>query len=150
LGEGAVAAEMALQAGDVMVQSDAVADFEAAQETARGESLRTATSPTGADFHNRAGGFVAEDARGRDGAVLDFFDVGGADAADGDFDEEFVRADARDGNGFEAEVVDDAINDGAHGFRDVEHPQFLTQRREDAKPQRTGFLSALKNFAPLR
>jgi hypothetical protein len=53
-----------------------------------------------------AGGFVAEDARGRDGAVLDFFDVGGADAADGDFDEQFVRADARDGDGFDAEVVD--------------------------------------------
>ena len=64
---------------------------------------------------------MAEDARGRDEAVLDFFDVGGADAADGDSDEQFVRADLRDGNGFEAEVVDAAINDGAHGFGNVRH-----------------------------
>ena len=68
-----------------------------------------------------AGGFVAEDARGRDGAVLDFFDVGGADAADGNLDEEFARADGGDGDGFEAEVVDAAINDGAHGFGNVRH-----------------------------
>jgi hypothetical protein len=68
---------------------------------------------------------VAEDARGRDGAVLDFFDVRRADAANGDFDEEFVRADARDGDGFEAEVVDAAINDGAHGFGDGGHAGHL-------------------------
>jgi hypothetical protein len=74
-----------------------------------------------ADFDDGSGGFVAEDARGRDGAVLDFFDVGGADAADGDLDEEFMGADARDGDGFEAQVVDAAINDGAHGFGNVEH-----------------------------
>ena len=64
---------------------------------------------------------MAEDARGRDGAVLDFFDVGGADAADGDLHQQFIGADARDGDGFEAEVVDAAINDGAHGFGDGEH-----------------------------
>ena len=39
LGEGAVAAEMAIEAGNVMVQGDAVADFEAARETARGGRL---------------------------------------------------------------------------------------------------------------
>ena len=75
---------------------------------------------------NHAGGFVAEDARRRHGAVLDFFDVGGADAAHGDFDEEFVGADGRDGDGFEAEVVDAAIDDGAHGFGDVRHGEILT------------------------
>ena len=80
LGEGVMPAKMAVQARHVMVQRDAVADFEAAREDAR---------PT-ADSDDGAGGFVAEDARGRHGAVLDFFDVGGADAADGDFDEEFV------------------------------------------------------------
>jgi hypothetical protein len=77
--------------------------------------------------------------------VLDFFDVGGADAADGDFDQQFVCANARDGDGFEAEVVNAAINDGAHGFGDVKHARFLAQRREDAKPQRTGFLCAIKS-----
>ncbi len=68
---------------------------------------------------------MAEDARRRHGAVMDFFDVGRADAADGDLDEQFVRADARDGHGFEAQVVDAAINDGAHGFRDHEHGNHL-------------------------
>ena len=57
---------------------------------------------------------------------MDFFDVGGADAADGDLDEQFIRADARDGDGFEAEVVDAAINDGAHGFGYVGHGGNLT------------------------
>ena len=75
------------------------------------------------DFDDGAGGFVAEDARGRDGAVLDFFDVGGADAADGDLDEEFAGGNPRDGDGFEAQVVDAAINDGAHGFGNFEHSE---------------------------
>jgi len=74
---------------------------------------------------------VAEDARGRDGAVQDFFDVGGADAADGDADEEFVRANVRDGHGFEAQVVDAAINDGAHGFGDGEHAQIKPRMDTD-------------------
>ena len=69
---------------------------------------------------------MAEDARGRDGAVLDFFDVGGADAADGDLDEEFMGANTRDGDGFEAQVIDAAVNDGAHGFGDNEHGGNLT------------------------
>ena len=69
---------------------------------------------------------MAEDARGRDRAVLDFFDVGGADAADGDLDEEFMGAEARDGHGFEAQVVHAAINDGAHGFGNGEPREHLT------------------------
>ena len=79
----------------------------------------------GSDPDDGAGGFVAVDARGRDGAVPDFFDVGGADAADGDLDEQFVPADARDGDGLEAEVVHTAIDDGAHGFGDDEHAETL-------------------------
>ncbi len=70
---------------------------------------------------------MAEDARGRHGAVLDFFDVGGADAADGDLDEEFMGAEARDGHGFDAQVVDAAINDGAHGLGNVRHDKLLTR-----------------------
>ena len=69
---------------------------------------------------------MAEDSRRRHGAGLDFFDVGGADAAGGDFDEQFVGADARDGDGFEAQVVHAAIDDGAHGFGDVRHGGILT------------------------
>jgi hypothetical protein len=114
LGEGVMPAKMAVQAGHVMVQGDAVADFEAARARA------------GAD--DGSGGFVAEDARWRDGAVLDFFDVGGADAAHGDLDEEFAGADAGDGDGFETEVVHAAIDDGAHGFGDVGHGRILTAK----------------------
>ncbi len=74
---------------------------------------------------------MAEDARRGDGAVLDFFDVGGADAADGDLDQQFIRADARDGDGFEAEIVDAAINDGAHGLWDVEHGEIVNHERHE-------------------
>ncbi len=112
LGEGMVAAIMAIHAGDVVVESDAVA----------GLKLRLFA----ADLDDGAGGFVAEDARGRDGAVLDFFYVGGADAAGGDFDEEFVAANARDGDSFCAEVVGAAVDCGAHGFWDRKHEIILT------------------------
>ena len=90
----------------------------------------------GADLNNRAGAFVAEDARRRDSTVLDFFDIGGANTADGDLDKQFVLAEARDGNGFEAEIVDTAIDDGAHGFGNGEHAGRLTaetQRRRENK-----------------
>ena len=70
---------------------------------------------------------MAEDARGRDGAVMDFLDVSRADATHGDLDEQLAGADARDRNGFEAQVVDAAINDGAHGFRDGGHGKLLTR-----------------------
>jgi hypothetical protein len=111
-----------------MVQGDAVADSEG--RGARGEGR-------GADFYDGAGGFVAEDARGWDGAVLDFFDVGGANAAGGDFDQEFVSAKARDGDGFDAEIVGSAVNGGAHGFWDFRHGDLLTQRRGGAKERKT-------------
>jgi hypothetical protein len=95
-----------------MVQGNAVADSEASRARAY--------------VDDGAGGFVSEDARRRDGAVLDFFDVGGADTADGHFDEQFVRADARDGDGLDAEIVWTAIDGGAHGFRDRKHAKNLT------------------------
>jgi len=63
LGEGVMPAKMAIEARDMMVQGDAVADFEAAREDARPAT----------DADDGAGGFVAEDARRRHGAVLDFF-----------------------------------------------------------------------------
>jgi hypothetical protein len=57
---------------------------------------------------------------------LDFFDVRRADAADGDLDEQFVRADARDRHGLDAQIVHAAINDGAHGFGNLGHAEILT------------------------
>jgi hypothetical protein len=39
-----------------------------------------------------------------------------------------VGADARDRDGFEAQVIDAAIDDGAHGFGDVRHGGILTTK----------------------
>jgi len=104
LGEIVMAAIVAMTAGDVVVDGNAVADAELGEAAA--------------DLDDDAGGFVAKDAGGRDGAVVDFFDVGGADAADGDAEEEFAGLDFGDGNSFEAEIVGAAIDDGAHGWGD--------------------------------
>ena len=80
---------------------------------------------TPTDFNDGAGSFVAKDARGRDEAVMDFFYVSGTDTADGDFDEKLIWTYGRDRDGLEAQVVRAAINDGAHGFRDIEHRKYL-------------------------
>lgn len=125
LGKGAVAAVMAFQARHMMVESHAVADLEAADDVAGAARLHSA-SARWTNFYNCSSGFVSEDARGFDGAVVDFFDVGGANAADGDFDEQFVWPNGRHRDGFDAEIVDAAINDGTHGFRDDKHGQMLT------------------------
>jgi hypothetical protein len=119
LGEGVMAASMALKAGDVVMERDAVADFE--------------FSYFGADANDGSGGFVAEDARGRNGAVMDFFDVGRTDATDGDFDEEFARADFGDGQSLNAEVIRAAIDDRLHGFRDGDHVCGLIMAEESGR-----------------
>jgi hypothetical protein len=106
---------MAIEARDMVVQGDAVAN------------LPPQTRDPRPQLRNYAGGFVSEDARWRHGAMLDLFDVGGADATHGDLDEQFVGADAGDGDGFEAQVVNAAIDDGAHGFGDVRHANFFTR-----------------------
>ena len=123
LGEGVMPAEMAVQARHVMVQRNAIARLPPQSRDARPQ------------LHNGSGGFMSEDARRRHGAVLDFFDVGGADAAHGDLDEEFVGADAGDGDGFEAQVVHAAINDGAHGFGNGGHGGSLITDGHGVKPR---------------
>lgn len=102
LREGAMSAGVAIHARDVMVQGHAIAEAEAAHSRA--------------EFYDGARGLVAEDARRRDGAVLDFLDVGGADAAHGHAHEQLTRADARHGDGLDAEVVEAAIDHGLHRF----------------------------------
>ena len=79
------------------------------------------------DFDDDAGGFVPKNTRGRDEAVMNFFDVGGTHSTDGDFYQEFIWADGRDRNGFEAKVIGAAIDDGAHGFRNIEHRKDLNR-----------------------
>ena len=102
---------MAFQAGDVMMQGDAIADFEFFDSRA--------------DFGDDAGSFMTENTRWRKGRVLDFFDVRGTDSAGGDFHQQFTRADAWDSDGFEAKIVWTAIHDGAHGFGQGKHCRIL-------------------------
>ena len=61
-----------------------------------------------------AGHFVAEDARRRVRAHVNLLEVGAANAAGGDLDQQFARPDARDRHGFKAHVVNAAIDHGAH------------------------------------
>lgn len=69
---------------------------------------------------------MAEDARRWNGAVVNLFDVRGADAAGRNAHEQFVFADARDGHGFGAEIVRAAVNGSAHGFGNRKHGNILT------------------------
>ena len=84
-----------------------------------------------ADFGDDARGFVSEDARRGEEAVVDFFYVGRADAADGDLDEQFAGFDIRHGDGFETEVIDPAIDDGPHGFG---HEHIMSLLKEPHPP----------------
>ena len=68
-------------------------------------------------FRSCAGEFVAEDLRRLDVTLEDFFNVGAADPASGDFDEDFVDADFRDGDFFDTDDSLFAIDAGAHRFR---------------------------------
>src|SRR5882757_6861855 len=72
----------------------------------------------GADGDYCAGEFVAEDLRRLDITLKDFLDVGAADPASGDFDEDFVDADFGDGDFFDADDSFFAVDASAHGFGD--------------------------------
>src|SRR5439155_21297978 len=112
LRESAMGTIMALKAGNMMMQCHPLAHVE--------------TSDSGAPPNNHAGGLMPKNARWRECAILDFFDVGGADAADGHLDEQFMGADARDTNVFYAQIVRAAIDDGADGFGGGKHRRVLT------------------------
>ena len=88
-------------------QRDAVAEAKAAH--ARAEA------------NDRTGRFMSEDARWRDGAVLDLLDVRRADTADGDPDKEFARPDARHGHCFEPQIIRAAVHRGLHGAGNYKH-----------------------------
>jgi hypothetical protein len=74
---------MAFEARDVMMQGDSVSDLE----------LFHAAS----DSNDCSRRFMAENARRRHGAIVNFFYVSRTNATDGDFDEQFPRADFRHG-----------------------------------------------------
>ncbi len=104
LREEAIFAVEAGAAGRVMEAHHAIAGFEFCD--------------AGADGDDGAGEFVAEDLGRFDVALEDFLDVGAADAAGGDFDEDFARADFGDGDFFDADDSLFAIDAGAHRFGD--------------------------------
>jgi hypothetical protein len=91
---------MTIETRHVMVQSDAFADAEFCHATA--------------DLHDGAGGFVSENSWRGDCSVMNLFDVGRANAAHRDFDEQFAGLNFRDRNGFNAQVIATAIDDGLH------------------------------------
>ena len=105
LSEGPMATSMAFHAGNMVMQGDAFADAESANARA--------------NAHDGSGGFMAENAGWRGGAVMNFFDVGWADAACRHLDEQFIGTDARDGQSLEAQIVHAAINHRAHGFGNI-------------------------------
>ncbi len=56
---------------------------------------------------------------------MNLLQIGAADAASGHFDKQFARTDAWHGDGFNAHVVDAAIDHGAHGGGNLLfHPSF--------------------------
>src|SRR5581483_5560690 len=102
---------MTIETRHVMMQRDAIADPKAPDPRAKA--------------YDGSGGFMPKHSRRGDGAILNFLDVGGADAAGGDFDQQFVAPDAGHRQGLEPQIIDAAINDSAHragnfGGHDVE------------------------------
>gem|GEM_PF-541106 len=103
LGKSAVPTEVAMHAGDVMVEGHAVADPE--------------TPGRGTDPHDGSTRFVPEDAGSRNGALLDLLDVRGAHTAGGHTDKDLIRPDAGDIDRFQTKVVDAAVDNRPHGLR---------------------------------
>jgi hypothetical protein len=68
-----------------------------------------------ASCDNDASGLMAEDARGGMRAGGDLFEIGPADAAGVNTDEKLARADFRNGDFFQSNVIDAAIDGSPHG-----------------------------------
>ena len=107
-------AGVTFEARHVMMQRHALADLELPDARA--------------DANDRAGGFVAKDARRRHRAVLDLLDVGRADAAHRHPDEQFARPDARHRHRLHPQIVCPAINHRLHGLRNRQHAAVLSHR----------------------
>src|SRR6185369_10402171 len=64
----------------------------------------------------------------RNRAVVNFFNVGRADTADGNLNQQFVPADTGHGNGFDLKIVRATIHSGAHVFGNCEHAGVLIRK----------------------
>jgi hypothetical protein len=71
-----------------------------------------------ANSRDHSGGFVAEDPRGGVGSGGDFLEIGAADPAGMDPEQEFTGANLRHRNRLQADIVDCPVNGGQHGCRD--------------------------------
>lgn len=76
---------------------------------------------------------MSVDARRGDKSVMDFFDVSRTNTAGSYFNQKLVRADVRDRDSFKAQVVDAAINNGAHGLRNIEHGDEVKEKGKRKK-----------------
>src|SRR5207245_505587 len=105
---GAVATVEAGAARDVMVDDDAVA--------------LTKARDAGGARGNGAGNLVAEDPRPVEQALLDLLDVGDADAAHLDANEDLAGIERRHRDVLDGEGSLLAIDGGAHGWRSYQKP----------------------------
>ncbi len=103
LREGLFAAVIAIAAWNVVEDHDAVADGEVADAISHGGDC--------------ASGFMSEDTWSGMRTRVNFLEVGAADAASGDANEDLTRSDGWNRYGFDTDIVDAAIDSGAHGGR---------------------------------
>ena len=101
LGKGPLATVVTLAAGNVVVDHHAIAESEPGYAQAH--------------FDNGSSHFMAEDAGSGVGAGMDFLQIGAADAAGGNLDQQFSGADFGHRHGLHADLVHAAIDGGTHG-----------------------------------
>jgi hypothetical protein len=97
---GSLAAVVALIAGHMMVDDNALAEFEPGDSLAAG--------------HDGTRHLVAEDTWRRMGAVVDLLEIRTADSAGCDLDQKLSRPNFGNWNRLDAHVVDSAVDYGAH------------------------------------
>src|SRR5579871_1643369 len=78
--------------------------------------------------YDHSGHLMPEDARRGVGTCMNLLEVSTADAAGRNLNEQFTATDHRHRNGFDAHVVDAAINHGPHGRRNLRFHQAFRVR----------------------
>ena len=97
---GTVPTSVAIQAGHMMMQRHTIAHAPAFHPRA--------------NLHQRAGSFMPKNARSGHGAVLNFFYIRRTHPAGGHLHQDLVRAAARYGHSFHAQIIHTAIHHGLH------------------------------------
>jgi hypothetical protein len=119
LGKGLVAAKVAFKAWDMVMQGHALANGK--------------TTHKRSNFNDNTRRFMPKNARRRDSAVVNLFNVRGANPASGHLDQKIGGLDAGDGERFQSKVIRPAINDRRHVFGNQHqiHSHRLTQINTD-------------------